>query len=154
MRKHYILTVIIFEFEFETSAEVSNSNIWKHTTSCDKAGFSFIILSQLRWPIEFKFSRVCYFCICWDTPSEKTGLWQLPIVSSVFNLPLHTNLKMIPARCQRLHSRRLKLIGYGFFVGMFNFLKSCFIYSDQLIQTVESVWSSFIVGVPRPWIIN
>ena len=24
------------------------------------------------------------FCACWDTPSEKTGLWQLPIVSSVF----------------------------------------------------------------------
>ena len=30
---------------------------------------------------------LCYKCICWDTPSEKTGLWQLPIVSSVFNQP-------------------------------------------------------------------
>ena len=24
------------------------------------------------------------FYVCWDTPSEKTGLWQLPIVSTVF----------------------------------------------------------------------
>ena len=47
--------------------------------------FSFIIISQLRWPIELKFSQVCYYlCICLDTPSEKTGLWQLPMVSTVF----------------------------------------------------------------------
>ena len=25
-------------------------------------------------------------CIYWDTLSEKTGLWQLPIVSSVFKI--------------------------------------------------------------------
>ena len=30
------------------------------------------------------FHRFVILCICWDTPSEKTGLWQLPIVSSVF----------------------------------------------------------------------
>ena len=49
--------------------------------------FSVIIISQLRRPIELKFWQVCYFicsCFCWDTPSEKTGLWQLPIVSTVF----------------------------------------------------------------------
>ena len=30
------------------------------------------------------FHRVVILCICWDTPSKKTGLWQLPIVSIVF----------------------------------------------------------------------
>ena len=30
------------------------------------------------------FHRFVILCICWDTPSEKTGVWQLPIVSSVF----------------------------------------------------------------------
>ena len=30
------------------------------------------------------FHRLVILCICWDTPSEKTGLWQVPIVSSVF----------------------------------------------------------------------
>ena len=32
------------------------------------------------------FHKFVILCICWDTPSEKTGLWQLPIVSSVFKL--------------------------------------------------------------------
>ena len=30
------------------------------------------------------FHRCVILCICWDTPSEKTGLWQIPMVSSVF----------------------------------------------------------------------
>ena len=56
---------------------------------CNKCAFSSIILSQLRRPIEPDFSQVSYFMhICWDTSSEKTGLWQLPIVSSVFNTSL------------------------------------------------------------------
>ena len=47
--------------------------------------FSFIIISQLQWPVELKFSNACYFMhICWDTPSEENGLWQLPKVSSAF----------------------------------------------------------------------
>ena len=62
--------VDFYEFDFETSDsefEVSKSCIWKHTTSCDKAVFSFIIISQLGPPIELKLS-----------------ILQLPIVSSVF----------------------------------------------------------------------
>ena len=31
------------------------------------------------------FHRFVVLCICWYTPSEKTGFWQLPEVSSVFN---------------------------------------------------------------------
>ena len=55
--------VIFYEFDFETSDlefEVSKSSIWEHTTSCDNGVFSFIIISQLRRPIELKFSQVCY----------------------------------------------------------------------------------------------
>ena len=29
-------------------------------------------------------SRFVILCICWDTPSKKTSLWQLPKVSSAF----------------------------------------------------------------------
>ena len=58
--------VIFHEFGFETSSlefEVSKSSIGKHTTSCDEGNFSsFIVVSQPRRPIEFKFSQVCY----WD----------------------------------------------------------------------------------------
>ena len=47
---------------------------------------SFNVISQLRQPIELKFSQICYFMhVEMYTPSAKTGLWQLPIVSSVFN---------------------------------------------------------------------
>ena len=60
--------VIFHEFDFENSDlefEVSKSRIWKHTTSCDHGAtrvfFSFIIILQLQWPIELKFSQVCYF---------------------------------------------------------------------------------------------
>ena len=42
-------------------------------------------ISQLERPIELKFAQVCYFMQCLDTPNEKTGLWQLPIVSTAFN---------------------------------------------------------------------
>ena len=54
---------------------------------CDKGVFSSIIISQLWQPIEFKLSQVCYFfCIGWDTPSEKTGLWQLPKMPSALRV--------------------------------------------------------------------
>ena len=57
--------VIFQEFDLETSDlefEVSISSIWRHTTLCDKV-FFFIIISQLRRPIELKFVQVCYFYV-------------------------------------------------------------------------------------------
>ena len=78
--------VIFHEFDFETldlEFEVSKSSIWKHTTLCDKRGFCFIIISQLRRH-ELKFSQVCYFMHMLRYTNEKTGFWQLPIGSSVF----------------------------------------------------------------------
>ena len=55
---------IFHEFDFKTSEldfEAPKSSIWKHTTSCGKGVFSFIIILQLRRPIELKFLQVCYF---------------------------------------------------------------------------------------------
>ena len=80
------------KFDLKTSEldfEVSKFSIWKHTATCDKGVFSFIIILQLRRPIELKFSPACYLMHCWETLlSEKTGLWQVPIVSNVFNVNL------------------------------------------------------------------
>ena len=49
--------------------------------------FLWIVISQLWRPIieSSNFHRFVILCICWDTHSEKTGLWQLPNLSSVFN---------------------------------------------------------------------
>ena len=76
--------VIFHEFDFETSDlefEVSKSSIWKHTTSCDKGVFSFIIISQLRQPIELKFSQVCYFMHM--LRYTKWEDWSLTVTNSV-----------------------------------------------------------------------
>ena len=77
---------IFHKFDFANSDlefEVSKSTILTHTTSCEYF-FFFIIISQLRRPLSSNFHRFVILCICWDTWSEQTGLWQLPIVSSVF----------------------------------------------------------------------
>ena len=56
--------------------------------SSNKGVFPFIIFSQLRWPLGSNFHRFVILSLCWDTPSEKTGLWQLPKVSSAFKYTL------------------------------------------------------------------
>ena len=82
-----VISTQIFEFNFETSEldfEVPKSSIWKHTTSCEKRACFFFFHYYLATLTTFY--RFVILCICWDTPSEKTGLWQLPIVSSVFKM--------------------------------------------------------------------
>ena len=77
--------VIFHEFDFETSNlefEVSKSSIWKHTTSCDKGVFSFIIVSQLRRPIELNISQVGYFMYIM-LRYTKCEDWSLTITNSV-----------------------------------------------------------------------
>ena len=52
----------------------------------DKGGFSFhysLATSTTNWVQIF---TGLLFYACWDTPSEKTGLWQLPKVSSVLKI--------------------------------------------------------------------
>ena len=40
-------------------------SIWKHKILCITGIFSFIILLQLRWPIEWKKSQICYVVHVW-----------------------------------------------------------------------------------------
>ena len=62
----------------------------KHLKAHNFVRLYFIIISRLRRPIELKCLHVCYFKhVLRYTPSEKTGIWQLPIVSSVFQNQLH-----------------------------------------------------------------
>ena len=71
--------VIFHKFDFEISAlgfEVLKSTIWKHKTFfCDKGVFSFVIIKQLWQTIISNFHRFIILGICWDTPSEKTGVF-------------------------------------------------------------------------------
>ena len=81
--------VFFHEFDFGTSSLAlirSRSQTSESTPTCEKGVFYYIHICQLRQPIELKFSQVCYFMHTKDTPSEETGLWQLPIVSTVFIL--------------------------------------------------------------------
>ena len=64
-----------------------SQGIWKHTTCATRVFFLPLFTGNFRRPIESTFSQVCYFMrICWHTPSENTGLWQLPKVSSAFKV--------------------------------------------------------------------
>ena len=63
--------------------EVPKSSIWKHTTSCDMNVFSFIIISQLRRPIEFKLSQVCYFMHTCMLRYNKCEDWSMTITKCV-----------------------------------------------------------------------
>ena len=106
--------VIFHEFDFETSDlefEVSKSSIWKHTTPCDKGDFFLLLLSRnFDDRLSSNFHRFI-LCICWDTPSEETGLWQLSIVSSVFKRgdteykphlwPQHSQMNTSPQKTER-----------------------------------------------------
>ena len=74
--------VIFHEFDFERGLEINNPKA--HNFVWQWCFFYVIVISHLRWPIEFKFSQVCYFMqMLGYTKCEKTGLWQLPRVSSV-----------------------------------------------------------------------
>ena len=74
-----------FSLKYLNLRETSGLNLfsctWKHTNLCNKilGVFSSIIFLQPWWPIWAKnVYRFVILCICWDTPSENTGLWQLP----------------------------------------------------------------------------
>ena len=77
--------VIFHECGFETSEldfEVSKSSIWKRKTLCDKGIFSYIMFSQFRWPIQLKFSQVCYF-MHYILRYTKLEDWSLTITKGV-----------------------------------------------------------------------
>ena len=85
--------VIFHEFDLETSDsefEVSKSSIWKRATLCDHGATRVFFLSLISCNFDDRlssnFHRFVILCICWDTPTLKTSLWQLAIVSSVFKV--------------------------------------------------------------------
>ena len=67
--------------------------------------FSFIIISQVGWPIELKFYRFVILCICWDTPTVKASHWHLPIVSSAFKGTLWGICKFVLELCKGHQSK-------------------------------------------------
>ena len=80
--------VVFREFDFETSSlelEVSKSSIMKsHNFVWEGCFFLSYISRNFDDQLSWNFHRFVISCICWDTASEITGLWQLPIVSNVF----------------------------------------------------------------------
>ena len=79
--------VIFHEFDFETSDlefEVSKSSIWE-STQLRVTRVLFLILSRnFDHRLSSNFHWFVMLCICWDTPTVKASLWQLPVVSRVF----------------------------------------------------------------------
>ena len=53
--------------------------------------FLSLISRNFEDRLSSNFDRFVVLCICWDTPSEKTSLGQLPIVTSVFKAWLHSS---------------------------------------------------------------
>ena len=51
-------------------------------------GYFFLSLLSRKFDdrLSSNFHRFVILCICWDTPTVKTSLWQLPIVSTVFKI--------------------------------------------------------------------
>ena len=55
-------------------------NLW------DKVLFLPLFSRNFNDQLSSNVHRFVILCICWDTPSENTGLWQLPKVSSAFKI--------------------------------------------------------------------
>ena len=83
-QKFHRLVILCILLEFE----VTKSSIWMHTNSCVFFHCYFATLTT-NWGQVF---TGLLFCICWDIPSEKTDLWQLPKLSSAFNHQLSENI--------------------------------------------------------------
>ena len=113
--------VIFYEFDFETSElelEVSNSNICKHTTSCDKGVFSLHYSRNFDDQLSSNFLRFVILCICWYTK----WLWQLPLMSSVFK----NNIRLSPVKIYW----RLWVSTFGRFIMSVSSI-TCTLYTSQ-----------------------
>ena len=60
-------------------------NVNSHTNICDKGSCSSLLSPNFDDQLSSNVHKFVFLCKCWDTPNEKTGLWQLPIASSAFN---------------------------------------------------------------------
>ena len=80
------------------------------------------------------YHRFVILCICWDTPSEKPGLWQLPIVSTVFKL----------VRGQVWFTHRLEVLASE--VWRFSlFSSSCWVLSAPRVSSFCGAFSALAV---------
>ena len=61
--------------------------------------FSSLLSHNFDDQLSSNFYRFVILCTCWDTPSEKTGLWQLPLVPSVFNNKAHIKQSSTTQSC-------------------------------------------------------
>ena len=95
MRNGSLWSEVVFEKEVifrEFDFEISDLDFWgleiKHLKAYNFVWQGFFFLSLLSSNFDDQFSsnfhRFVILCTWWDTPSEKTGFWQLPIVSTVF----------------------------------------------------------------------
>ena len=80
--------VIFHEFDFETLQikNLRSRNQASESTQLRVTRVFFLSLISRNFDdqLSSNFHRFTILCICWHTLSEKTGLWQLPIVSRVF----------------------------------------------------------------------
>ena len=53
---------------------------------CDKGVFLPLFSHKFDDQLSWNFDRFVILCMCKDTPSEKTSLWQLPKVSNAFKV--------------------------------------------------------------------
>ena len=123
--------VIFHEFDFETSDlefEVSKSSILNAHNFVRQGCFYLSLLSHnFDDRLSTHFHRFVTLCICWETPSENTGLRQLPIVSNAFK-------------------RKLDLdIIWGDREWFFFIVLGCFFVPHLIFW-----WSSEVVGPSRP----
>ena len=101
---------VVFEKEIIETSELDFEHRKAHNFVWQ--GCFFLSFSQLRRPIGLKFSQACFVFIWWDTPSEKSGRWQLPIVSSTLRKRwLSVKLFLATFRIYRSNLKPIKYIG-------------------------------------------
>ena len=77
---------------------------------CDKGVFFLSLMSRnFDDRLSSNFHRFVISCICWDTSTVKTGLWQLPIVSRVFN-NTHQNSTSIIVIALLQHTNKITVL--------------------------------------------
>ena len=85
---HWEITLSWKESPKETGNQTSES-----THFCVTRLFFLSLLSRnFDDRLSSNFHRFVILCICLVTPSEKTGLWQLPIVFTTFKMNVNKNL--------------------------------------------------------------
>ena len=79
--------VTFYEFDFETSdLNLRSQNQASESTQLRVTRVFFLSLLSCNFydRLSSNFHRFVILYLCWDTPTVKTSLWQLPIVSSAF----------------------------------------------------------------------